>query len=442
MTATPVEPPAILDVGTVRGIIADKGDRLFSLLYASSQPRLGTYIALADAISEAGDLAVVVAPPNTVFESEELVGFESVRFANVTGQEMATLQGVDVFFSPEVVTDGFPPGSATVGIFHSIPDVGLRRDQLVSNAVAFVTVNPTIIRSFDYLIAAVRQKPEHWSPDNYQLIGGIYPREFLSERRSVLDVVPGGYPKLEYSKRVLRSDRPLDTILYSPTAGHARFGYMKRDGQAVIETLLGEFPDMRVILRPYPNPADLQAGRQLVQYFDGIPNLELDTSTTGIGVQQTSALVVTDRSSSAITFSLATGRPLVFADLAGDQSAVTPTENPFGYTVTTTAALIEAVHGCLDDSAGWAARIAEEAEKNLYNPGTAARYLAGCLADFARKASRPDWLSVERTPWGAGEDPAAVERHLERLRAWHERTPSPRSAVMVQEITDFLGGYS
>lgn len=432
--------PELLDATTVRRIIAGKDDRLFALLYANSQPRLGSYIALADAIADAGDLAVVVAPPDTALEPEELAGFESVRFTDMTEAEMATLQGVDVFFSPEVVTAGFPPGSATVGIFHSIPDVGLGREQLASNAVAFVKVNPTIIRTFDYLIAAVRQRPEHWSPDNYQLIGEVYPPEFLSERRPVLDVVPGGYPKLEYSSRVLRSERPLDTILYSPTASHARFGYMKRDGQAIIETLLREFPDMRVVLRPYPNPADLQAGRRLVDGFDGISNMELDTSATGIGVQQSGALVVTDRSSSAITFSLATGRPLILTDLTGDQSATTPAENPFGYTVTTTTALIEAVHGCLADPAGWAARIAEEAERNIYNPGTAARYLAGCLTDFARRGSRPDWLSVERTPWIAGGDPASVERHLERLRAWHERTPSPRSAVMVDELTNFLGG--
>jgi len=134
---------------------------------------------------------------------------------------------------------------------------------------------------------------------------------------------------------------------------------------------------------------------------------------------------------------------LVFVDLHGDgptsgTPAAEPERIPFGYTAHSLPAMIAAVHGGIDDAAGWKETIGEEAETFLYNPGSAAKYLARHLRRFARRESHPDWLSLERRPWvGTGEE-GEVERHLERMRTWAERKPNPYTELTYNEIAEEL----
>ena len=62
------------ELSSLQARIDTKGDRLFSILLAASQPRIGTYLALAKAIEDAGHLAVVVHPSNVSPSPEELSG--------------------------------------------------------------------------------------------------------------------------------------------------------------------------------------------------------------------------------------------------------------------------------------------------------------------------------------------------------------------------------
>jgi hypothetical protein len=433
------------DLASLQSRIANKGSALFSILLANAQPRLGTYIALAKAIQDAGHLAVVVLPQaDLVPSAEELLGFESVDFASVPIDAVKRLQGVDLFISSELVTDVAPEGSVTIGIVHSLPDAGLQENAFVSNTAAFIKRRPAIIRSFDYLVAAVRQRPRQWTESNYSLIQSVYPPHFLAGRRRFLDIVPGGYPKLDYSRRILNSSSARRCIIYSPTSHRSLVARVRRDGKAILSALLQAFPHLTVVLRPYPTKVDLRDGRRLADRFAWSPRFVFDDTATGVRYQRECAVAVTDSSSSAITFSLATRRPLVFVDLkdndpsSGASPPLTPVKNPFGFTAHSVPAMIAAVGSGIDNAALWQDVIAQEAEKYIYNPGSAATYLASHLSRFANRESHPDWLSIARRPWIATGEEGEVERHLRWLREWPGHAAYPDVSRMYDEIAAYL----
>jgi hypothetical protein len=433
-------------LGSLRSRIASKGDRLFCILLANSPPRIGTYVALAKAIHAEGHLAVVVHPDGALPSDEELVGFEAVEFASIPFDAVPRLGGVDLFFSSEVVFDVAPPGAVTVGIFHSLPDEGLSKGRFTANFAGNLRRKPTIIRTFDYLVAAVRQRPADWNRAEYGF-QGVYPAPFLQDRRPFLDVVPGGYPKLDYSRRILASSDGPSCIVYSPTSRGSRLTRVREDGEAVLSALLRAFPEWTLVFRPYPARADIEHGRTLAASFASNPRFVLDESATGVRYQRDCAVMVTDSSSSAITFALATCRPLVFVNLeAGERRwgspPATPVKNPFGFTAESVAAMVEAVKVGITDAPRWERAILEAADKYLYNPGSASEYLAANLPRFANRASHPDWLSIERRPWRGTGDEAEAEDHLRRLRSsWSDGAGSNASATYA-EIAEYLGSGS
>lgn len=430
-------PPATHDLASLQARIAGKDGKLACVLLANSQPRLGTYVALARAIQEAGHIAVVIQPIGCAPAGEDLAGFESVEFASVPRAAIRTLPGVDVFFSSEVVFDVAPRRAATVGIFHSLPDQGLAKGRFSIDFAGYLRQKPTIIRSFDYFVAALRQGESEWDPERYSYMSGVYPPEFLRDRRPCLDIVPGGYPKLDYSRKLLESAEAPNCIIYSPTSTGSSLSRVQTDGSIVISALLESFPGWKIVFRPYPGKNDVELGRQLSEQFSAHPGFVLDETLTGAGYQRDCAVSITDSSSSAITFALARRRPLVFARLENEKPSHAAT-NPFGYTVDNVQALIEAVEGGLRDSARWAETIGEETARSIYNPGSASAYLAEHVGRFAARETHDDWLSVERKPWTGSEDTAEAERHLEHLRSqWPEGTGA-NATQMRDEIAAYI----
>lgn len=435
--------PTHATVPSLQSAIDQKGDTLFSILLASSQPRLGTYIALAKAIQAAGHRAVVVHPAYTFPSSDELVGFESVEFSCIPFEALRCLHGVDLFFSPELVSDVAPPGAVTIGVLHSLPDAGLTQTKLTANAAQFIRVNPPLIRTFDYLVAAVRQQGSEWTVGNYEFMQGVYPAAFFKGRRTRLDIVPAGYPKLDYARQILAPSSTDRCIIYSPTAGRSSVSRVRQDGEAVLSALLRAFPDTTIVFRPYPEASEIKYARALAERFASNPNLVLDETPLAITYQKACHVAITDSSSSALTFALATGRPLVFVSLASptgtspNTATATPTTNPFGYRASSIPAMLQAVREGIAHSSRWHQQIMEHADRCLYNPGAAAEYLASSLPRFARRDTHPDWLSIDRRPWRPSGAPGEVQRHLGHLHAWSERRGKLASR-MYNEIASYL----
>ena len=155
----------------------------------------------------------------------------------------------------------------------------------------------------------------------------------------------------------------------------------------------------------------------LATRFRGSEALKLDVTPTGATAQRLAHTVVTDSSSSAITFAMATRRPLVFVSLQPDQDAVAPSLTPLGFKAASEAALLEAVAFSILDSSAWRATIQRRVPMELFNAYNASAYLAKHLPTFARRESHPDWLSIERRPWAASPE-MSVNRQVARLSEW------------------------
>jgi hypothetical protein len=112
--------------------------------------------------------------------------------------------------------------------------------------------------------------------------------------------------------------------------------------------------------------------------------------------------------------------------------------NPFGFTVESVPALVNAVRNGLRDAARWEATIKEQTERFIYKPGSAAEYLAEHVDRFAEWGTHPDWLWVKREPWEPIGD-SAGRAHLERLRAAWPQGGGANAEQMLDEIAAHLG---
>lgn len=237
--------------------------------------------------------------------SEEAATYPGMEIHSSTGVNLRELRNVDVFFCPEVFTHGAPLGSVVVGVYHSLPEA------LSFNHGSNLRSKPTVARHLDYMVIAVRQSEKQWQEKNYRGIQQIYPEEMLRERRSTLDIVPGGYPKLDYLQDIACSGASR-YIVYAPTATLVPQSEIKRHGRQIIANLLERFPDFEIVFRPYPgNEPELVS--DIEHEFVGNPRFLIDKTITGIGFLKDAALMVTDHSSVAISLSLATRIPSVFA---------------------------------------------------------------------------------------------------------------------------------
>ena len=188
----PRESTVLESLSAVQAYVRTKGSRLAAVLFAETQPRMGTYVPLAEAIREQGHLAIIVYP-HELPSMEEFAAFTGLVLAPIPARSVRSLTDVDVFFSPEVVHDIAPPGAATVAIPHSLPDASLSAEGLGSHLVGLIYRYPQIIRSFDYLVAALREPNERWT-EEFSVVQDVYPAELLGDRKPTLDIVPGGYP--------------------------------------------------------------------------------------------------------------------------------------------------------------------------------------------------------------------------------------------------------
>ena len=374
--------------------ISGLGRRLAVACYANSQARVATYLPLARAIARAGHASfLLLAPeinssrnlqPRDLRDYTQIEGFV---IGTLEGSHIPNVEGVDVFFSSEAL-DTSPRGCRAVRLIHSLPD-----GSLSINYVARILRQPHLARTTDYLAIPIRQSTRAWNVGNYlgRLAG---PSPALEPgRRSQLDIVPAGYPKIEYLADEIPVDSPRRNLIFCPTATTVAHSRVCTHGIAILRALVENFPDHRVIFRPYPksNEPDFAA---LLEAFRDEPRFIHDRTLSGLDYFREAAVAVTDRSSAAVSFSMATGRPSVF--FQDGETAQTAVDDPIGYRVSSVGQLVASVRHAIGHSHEWRTRILRERGQYLYRPGGASDYLAQKIPVFASGGTDADWLSIPR----------------------------------------------
>lgn len=189
-----------------------------------------------------------------------------------------------------------------------------------------------------------------------------------------LCVIPGGYPHLDAN--IACSQRyagPQDAIVYAPTLALADYPHVDlassiEQGPALLQALLEAFPAYQVIFRPHPSDLSLlKAQRQdarsrafldMLALCEAHPRCLLDQHPTAyMMTYNRAAALVSDTSSTAMTFAFSTGRPAFFLSpqearlrqLLGGQMAFLSDRERVGGIATTLPDLIDLMAGYLQD---------------------------------------------------------------------------------------------
>jgi hypothetical protein len=234
--------------------------------------------------------------------------------------------------------------------------------------------------------------------------------------RNRLCVIPGGYPHLDHNMALAAAYAgPVDSLIYAPTLALADYpgrelaSSLER-GLEVVEGLLERFPGYRVIFRPHPSDLKLyEIGRRdaltgpfarLMALCQAERRCVVDSDPSDyMASYNRSAAMVSDTSSTAMTFAFATGRPAFFftprnhelLDAHNGDSAFLAQRSRLGGVAVSVEQLLEQLAAHLAGGPSAAADIRALRDATLFNPGTACAYLADNL-DFVLSGERhADW---------------------------------------------------
>ncbi|MCK0168412.1 hypothetical protein MWU52_12680 [Jannaschia sp. S6380] len=422
MTTQPGDRADVKPAHSVQAAIDAHGDAPVILVWVASKPRIATMRPIARSLREAGFATVVAYSPSLgPSAAKDLRGTDCLQ---IPPERLCDLRGVSVFLSAEQNAALGPLDAIRFAIHHSLPDYDLRRDY-----GHLLAGKPLAVAAADYYAIPVRQAPDDWTVANYgPHVDRLLPPALLEGRPDRFVVVPFGYPKVDHMMQEETADRPLDTITYAPTQTVMSFSSVERKGARILKMLLRNFPDHRIAFRPYPGP-DLKRLAGLIDQFRDNPRFVLDDSPTGEDLMRRTALVVTDRSSIAMSFGLGYARPVAFfraAGLVGKRDAEIEEVAPIGLRAGSVNALRKAVRRLLANPQAIADRIRRERGDHICNPGRSTDYLVEIMPDIIAGRTRPEWLTVPRRPFPGrshGKRAAQFDAMMTKLSGHHSRIP-------------------
>ena len=227
-------------------------------------------------------------------------------------------------------------------------------------------------------------------------------------------IIPGGYPKLDSNIRTAsRKAAPEKIITYAPTPNVTQaikgawldFMSINHSGGAIVTGLAEAFPDYKIVFKPYADefPEVVEA---VVEAGRSYPNFSLDESGSQyLELYSNTAVLVSDLSSTAFSFSMMTLRPVLFysvneaklLDLVATKGGDSYCESreKIGMIATSISEMIEHIRYMLANLPDFAERIGNVRAENCYNVGCSEEYIANNLYSFFEEKTRPDWTYYE-----------------------------------------------
>ncbi|WP_055083059.1 hypothetical protein [Jannaschia donghaensis] len=393
-------------------MIATLREKPVILIWIPTRPRITTLRPIAERLQEDG-FSVVVAYARRLTDNPDSLGFSAKTpcFA-IRESDVGSISGVTIFISSEIGVCSAPRNCARVGVYHSLPD-----HALAQNYADVLKINPVAMANMDYFAVLVQQSAEAWTLDNYRPhVDRILPAAALRGRRKALSIIPFGYPKIDHLMATDTSADTLDTITYAPTNSRLPFGTLAQSGKAILSTLLSDFPDHRIAFRPYPGEdADLVS--KISAPFVDNKRFVLDRTPTGEAVTRRTALMVSDRSSVAISFGLGYARPVVFYEVRPDarlRDTGSVPFDPIGVKVADPENLRVEVQRLMKEAPKRQAAVIARRNDFIYNPGRSVGYMSEIMPDIISGRGRAEWLEVPRRPFRAMTE-AAYRRQYDRV---------------------------
>lgn len=298
------------------------------------------------------------------------------------------LRGIQVF----IITDtdfeaGYPDESRVlVSPHHLTTDI-----RIAYNITFPAVVDGYIINT--YPSEAERERiGEYWT--------GFVAPEYNLRKQTPFYLIPAAYMSLAHEIRQAQAHgADQDAILYAPT----RIGFMpewgglriREYGAAMISYLLKEFPDFKIIFRPYNKDLEHPDVIAIAGGFSDEKNFIFDQSSYRDKIFARSAVAITDLSTLERTFPLSTLRGAVTYQ-PWRKGELSTTETEFGYQTADLQDMGQAIRELLAKRGEVAARILKSRNEAMIDPESAFESIADSLEDFYHLRARPEWITIER----------------------------------------------
>ena len=236
---------------------------------------------------------------------------------------------------------------------------------------------------------------------DYQRLKGRLRNKRLANSQCV---IPLGYPSLdEGMHRATASTQERDCITYAPTPVIGKehwepYTSIRSHGVQIIERLLQQFPDNPVVFKPYTDD-DFTAVQPILDAGSRHPNFIHDISGGNYhDLYERTAVLISDFSGAAYTFSLAHSRPTVFFSHnevglpeSVKQSQFCQFRTKIGTVSTHLQGLLDSVAHALTCPQHYVQKIQSTREQNLFNAGNSAAYFADNIDYILQDRTHPDW---------------------------------------------------
>jgi len=221
----------------------------------------------------------------------------------VPGTGLDGIDFADLYICVSVL-DSPPRNGKLIYFLHDVQD----------SAVGSLAANNIEKTSFDYFFLSCPALVKRWEVE----IPLARSRLHGKATKKTACIIGGGYPRLDRNIEYFETHREdSKTLVFATTGikgeqfeGIIPFPYY---AERVIGTLLDAFPDYELVFRPHPLTLFEPEIKAVIAKFAGVPRFKLDNDGSSyMPIYAKAALMITDFSGTAYTYSFTTLRPVVF----------------------------------------------------------------------------------------------------------------------------------
>lgn len=244
----------------------------------------------------------------------------------------------------------------------------------------------------------INQKFRH---DTIKLWKGLTSQNHSWRKSPHFHIIPVGYPRMSVLHAQLGELKTIpDSIVYAPVGiefYHESGGNrLEKHGKRLIRILMANFPDLKVIFRPYKMNLDHPVVHDIIDAFARDERFILDDSPDRLFSFSRGQILVTDYSHIAQTFAFSTFRPAInFLPWENSASPIRP--HVSGFYTYSYKGLVEAVRSSLENGDSLSQNIHDYYSQNGMPYENTFDDIAGWIKDFYGDSPRKEWLTIDRS---------------------------------------------
>ena len=232
---------------------------------------------------------------------------------------------------------------------------------------------------------------------------------YLKEEKEIC-LIQGGYIKLDQNLKLFEKYKKEEKVLiHAPTvidADIADCACLPQHSEKVIEALLENFPDYKVIFRPHPHTAKTAPSLRIAEKHKNNPRFIFDDNGSFyMSNYAKSALMITDFSGTAFTYAFTTLRPVIFFShnentfqKKFDDHKFVQDRHKIGVVAQNINELIKNIRLLLKEKNTFKSKIKKYRDSLIYNLGHSEEYFVENIDYILSGQKHNDWTYLKIDP--------------------------------------------